>query len=123
MPIFSERSKKNLETCDPKLQTIFNEVIKYLDITIICGNRGEDEQNKAFEAGNSKLRYPDSKHNKEPSLAVDVAIYPIDYSNIRSFYYLAGNVQAVADRLYIPIRWGGSWKNFPDYDHWELIDV
>ena len=121
MPAFSERSKKNLETCDKRLQDLFNEVIKYLDITIICGQRGEIEQNQAYDEGNSKLRFPDSKHNKTPSLAVDVAIYPIDYSNIRSFYYLAGYVQAIADRLGTPIKWGGSWKNFPDYDHWELF--
>ena len=52
------------------LQNLFNEVIKDRDCTILCGYRGKEEQEKAVSEGNSKLHYPHSKHNYNPSCAV-----------------------------------------------------
>jgi peptidoglycan L-alanyl-D-glutamate endopeptidase CwlK len=75
MPKFSRISKKRLETCDIRLQNIFNEVVKTYDCSILCGYRTKQEQNNAFNKGRSKLKYPHSKHNKYPSKAVDVAPY------------------------------------------------
>ena len=54
MPSFGKQSQANLATCHPDLQTLFREVIKYFDCTIIEGFRNEADQNKAFAAGNSK---------------------------------------------------------------------
>ena len=129
MPEFGKRSRDQLATAHPDLQRLFNEVIKHYDCAVIIGHRGEQAQNEAVEHGMSKLKWPDSPHNKTPSQAVDVAPYPVDWKNIKSFYHFAGYVKAVADQLGIAIRWGGDWdgdfdltdQNFFDLPHFELI--
>jgi hypothetical protein len=49
-----------------------------IDFKILCGHREEKEQNEAFNKGNSKLKWPQSKHNSLPSLAVDIAPFPVN---------------------------------------------
>jgi len=130
MPYFSNRSMQKLFTCDERLQRIAIEVIKYLDITITDGHRSREDQERAYHAGLSKLQYPKSKHNKVPSLAMDCVPYPINYDQPEAFYYMAGYIQAVANKMDIPIRWGGDWdkdhdfydQHFIDLPHFELID-
>ena len=123
MPKFSKSSKDKLKTCDSRLQELFNEVIKYIDCTIVCGHRGEEEQNSAYLNGFSKLKFPKSKHNKLPSLAVDVIPYPTGYEDIEMFQELADVVFDLAGRLKIRVRWGGGWKKFVDKPHWEIIET
>ena len=130
MPKFSKKSKEKLETCDDNLIELFNEVINTYDCTIIIGHRTKEEQDEAFRTGKSKLKFPHSKHNEEPSMAVDVAPCPIDWKNTKRFYHFAGYVQGIAEKLGIPIRWGGDWdsdrdlddQNFMDLVHFELKD-
>lgn len=43
------------------------------------GHRDEDRQNKLFEEGKTKVKWPDSKHNTSPSKASDSAPYPLDW--------------------------------------------
>lgn len=129
MPKFSERSLDRLETCHPDLQAIFNVVILDYDVTILEGHRGKAAQNEAHRTGKSQLKFPQSKHNKSPALAVDVAPFPIDWEDHARFYFLAGYVHAVADRLGVKIRWGGDWdgdgdlhdSSFLDLPHFELV--
>ena len=134
MPVYSERSKKRLKTCHIDLQVIFNHVIKYFDCTVITGHRGEKEQNAAYNKGNSKLKYPKSKHNKTPSLAADVMPYPIDWRDLNRMRYFAGVVFGIAKMLKDEglithnLRWGGDWdkdtevkdNKFNDLTHFEL---
>lgn len=130
MPHFGPRSKLELNTCHPKLQKLFNEVIKYVDCTIICGYRDEFDQTKAFQAEKSMVRYPNSKHNKMPSLAVDVIPYPTKWGEIKVFYMFVGIVRGIAAKMKIKIRCGADWdgdmqikdQNFHDLAHFELID-
>ena len=75
MPSFSQKSKDKLATCDNKLQLICDEAIQYVDFTIVTGHRSREEQNNLYDLGLSKLRWPNGKHNSEPSRAVDVAPY------------------------------------------------
>ena len=137
MPKYSQTSRTRLNTCHPDLQRLFNEVIKYYDCTIACGHRGEAEQNKAFDEGKSKKRYPDSKHNQYPSEAVDAYVYPVIFPSkssknyikeVARYYYFAGFVKAIAIKMDIPVRWGGDWdgdydifdQTFDDLAHFEL---
>lgn len=120
MPKFSIKSMQKLSSCDGKLQVLFYEVIKEIDCTIICGYRGKKEQNIAFAEGNSKLQYPNSRHNTYPSQAVDVAPYPIDWKDIKRFKDLSKVVFKHAAILGIDIEWGGDWKKFKDYPHYQL---
>ncbi len=119
MPKFSKRSKNNLAQAHPLLQKLFNEVIKHEDCSVICGYRGENEQNDAFKAGNSKLQYPASKHNRKPSLAVDVTPYPIIWDDIKGFERFVGIVKGIAIMMNIDIRLGADFS-FKDYPHFEI---
>jgi len=120
MPQFSKRSRERLFTCHPDLIRLMNTVIQERDIIILCGHRGEIEQNKAYGAGNSKLRYPHSRHNTMPSQAVDIAPYPLDWNDIEGFKNLIGYVKKKAAELGIEIECGADWEKFPDYPHVQL---
>ncbi|MBL7544304.1 MAG: M15 family metallopeptidase [Bdellovibrionaceae bacterium] len=127
---FSKISEERLKTCHSDLQRLFNEVVKHYDCTVICGHRGKDEQDEAVRTGNSKLKWPDSKHNQLLSLAIDVVPYPVDWADKARFMHFAGFVLGIAKSMGIKIRWGGDWsqdlnfKNdkFVDYPHFELTD-
>ena len=117
---FSKSSQKKLSTCHPFLQEICNELIKEVDFTVLCGHRGQEEQNEAFVKGASKLQWPDSKHNSFPSKAVDIAPYPIDWNNHVRFKDLASKFKAIAQHKNIQINWGGDFKSIVDMPHFEL---
>ena len=117
---FSKRSLNNLKEADEQLQRLFKEVIKEIDCVVICGHRGKASQNKAYYSGHSKLKFPQSKHNKMPSMAVDVCPYPINWNDITSFKILGRVVKRKAKELGISISWGGDWRSFKDYPHYQL---
>jgi len=96
MPSYSKSSRKKLETCHQDLQTIFNYVIKYWDNTIICGHRTKEEQDDVYEKGYSQVKYPNSKHNSFPSMAVDSVPYPINWTNTDRMKVYVGFVLGVA---------------------------
>lgn len=124
MPHFGKTSTERLKTCDEKLQKILNNVIELYDFTIICGYRGEEEQNKAFSEGKSNAKFGQSKHNVYPSKAVDIAPYDkgIDWNDHEAFNFLATLVFDEAQRQGIKIRWGGHFKSISDKPHFELIE-
>ena len=88
-----------------------------------------------FQKRLSQVEWPDSKHNPMPSMAVDVAPYPIDWEDEGRFYMFAGWVMCVAMRLFEEgqithtLRWGGDWnrnwyttdQSFFDGVHFELV--
>tara|TARA_R100000664_G_C2746313_1_gene133997 strand:- start:406 stop:816 length:411 start_codon:yes stop_codon:yes gene_type:complete len=130
MAKFSSRSKEKLATCHEDLQKLFNEVIKVVDCTIIEGHRTCSRQNRLYEEGKTKVRYPKGRHNSKPSRAVDVAPYPIDWDDRERFTLFGGFVLGMASRMGINIRWGGDWNKdfqvndnrFDDFPHFELIN-
>lgn len=129
MYAYGRSSRERLATCHPKLQALFNELIKDWDISIICGERSEEDQNAAVAAGNSKTVYPNSKHNTSPSIAVDAALYPIDWNDNGRNYMFVGMVKQKAKEMGIDIRCGADWdgdnstkdQTFHDIVHFELI--
>jgi len=132
MPSFSKTSRDRLSTCDIRLQQLFNDVVVGFDCTIIEGHRPQHLQDKYFAEGKSKVKYPDGKHNKIPSQAVDVAPYlngAISW-NPKHCLYFAGYVMGMAKRMNIPIRSGCDWdmdmeaitdQTFQDLVHFELL--
>ena len=78
--------------------------------------------------GNSKVKFPNGKHNKSPSVAVDVAPYPIDWKDRDRFHYFGGYVLGIAAMMGLRIRWGGDWdmdtqtkdNKFDDLVHFEI---
>ena len=128
MPYFGKRSRKNLATCDEKLQKVFNEVIKHVDCSVIEGHRDKERQNKLYEEGKTKVRHPNGRHNANPSNAADVVPYPIDWSDRERFHLFAGFVLGIAKSMNINLRWGGDWNQnfevddnqFDDFPHFEI---
>lgn len=133
MGTFSTQSLAILGNADPRLQTLFKEVVKTFDCTVICSYRDKESQTRAFMGGNSSVDWPDSKHNTKPSLAVDVApYYPggIRWTDNEGMYYFAGYVKATAERLGIKVRGGADWdmdcdtqdQKLHDPNHFEVVD-
>ena len=120
MPKFGRKSRERLETCHSDLQVLFNTVIKEVDCSVTCGYRNKEDQDKAVASGNSKAVYPEGKHNSDPSTAIDVYPYPIDFDDLPRFYWFAGWVLAKAEilrnvgEITHKIRWGGNWKGLDD---------
>jgi len=130
MPEYSENSRRKLGQCDQRLRDVFDEVIKHFDCTIVTGHRGKADQQAAFDADKSKVRWPDSRHNSIPSQAVDAAPYPIGWKDRERATYLAGVVMGIAATKGIGLRWGGDWdrdtevadNKFDDLWHFELVE-
>ena len=132
MRTWSCRSKKVFDTLHPDLQVLVTRIRdEVTDISLVSGYRDREEQNTMFDNGVSTLRWPDSKHNRKPSRAVDLQPYPYpDYDPKLwgALGYIAGRAFALAQQEGIRIRWGGDWdgdgdltdQNFDDLFHIEL---
>jgi peptidoglycan L-alanyl-D-glutamate endopeptidase CwlK len=140
MPQFSESSKKKVAECRVELQVVLTDAIKAVDFSVICGFRSKEEQDKAVAAGNSKVKFPNSKHNKSPSEAFDIYPYSKKFGLLldtpavitkimektgkskvdavryilEEFMILAGVIKGVAASNRVPIRWGGDWDSDGD---------
>lgn len=126
MPKFSDKSMTKLMTCDERLQRVMKRVIEHFDIIILEGHRDREAQEKAYRDGRSKAHFGQSKHNTLPSLAVDIAPWPIDWQDKGGFHFMAGFVSAMAaeesDGTWT-VRWGGHFKNFFDGPHIEIKEL
>lgn len=125
---YSKNSRSRLDTCHPDIQRLMEKVLETYDHSILCGYRGKEEQDYAYLTRKSKLKFPRSKHNKAPSIAVDIQPYP--YKDERDLHHFIGYVQAVADSMGIKIRCGRDWnmnhraddETFMDAFHIELVN-
>jgi peptidoglycan L-alanyl-D-glutamate endopeptidase CwlK len=135
MPVLSNKSKAERDSCDPRLIKLIDAAIKDVDFVVVEGHRNKERQDAAFAKGASKVRWPYGNHNKKPSKAFDFAPYPIDWSdkvkNLARFMFVAGVLHAHAKRLGIKIRFGWDWnrdldprnENFMDWGHVELDET
>lgn len=125
---FGKNSRDNLATCDERLQKVFNEVINHVDCSVLEGHRSQERQDKLYEEGKTKVKYPHGRHNASPSKAVDVTPYPVDWEDRERQTLFAGFVIGVANGMGINLRWGGDWdqdfqvsdNKFDDFPHFEL---
>lgn len=138
---YSDSSLEELNTCDPRLISLFKEAINFWNIIIINGRRGKEKQNKKYQKGLTKKKYPESKHNKKPSMAVDAAPYfanrkqPIPWKKPDILLHFAGKIIGLAKSRGIEIRYGGDWdgdfvpvtedddETFFDGIHFELLET
>lgn len=127
---FSQRSLDNLKNVDKRLAEMCHLAIDVVDFAVIEGHRGKHRQDEMFHAGRSMLKWPESKHNRDPSMAIDCVPYPIDWSDQRRFYYLAGVFKTIAYQLGFELRHGGDWdrddifkdQKFYDLPHFEIYE-
>jgi peptidoglycan L-alanyl-D-glutamate endopeptidase CwlK len=133
---FGSTSLKRLATCHQDIQDVLKEAITKtpIDFTVVCGNRDKASQDEAFNNGKSSVRWPHSKHNPFPSLAVDIAPWwpgdGIVWHRRNEFIWLAGFVCGVAEMRGVKMRWGGNWdqdqeiitdQDLIDLPHLELV--
>ena len=134
---YGPASRANIEELDGRLQRVLHRYADWappeLDLSIICGHRGESEQTAAFVAKKSKTPWPRSKHNRKPSWAFDFMPYPFPsaehWKDAIRFGRIAGGILLVASIEKVPCRWGGDWdqdgqsidEGFLDLGHVELI--
>lgn len=153
MPKYSNKSKAKLKSAHPDLQLLFNEVVQHFDNTIVYGYRSPALQFQLFRQGRKYengiwVKDPESytitncdgyeilsKHNYNPSLAIDATPYPIDNEDLERMYFFAGWILGFAKRLLAEgkikhlVRWGGDWdrdteiddQTFNDLYHFELV--
>ena len=120
---FSRQSQEKLLECNPDLQELFTHVLQAHDCTIMEGFRGQEKQDEYYRTGKSKVKYPEGKHNRKPSMAIDVSPYPINWRDTKRFYYFAGIVKGIAASLNINIRWGGDWDSDNDLNDQSFMDL
>lgn len=124
-PRFSRKSIDRLKTCRPELQRLMNRAMDTLaeaipgeDMTILEGRRSIEQQRENVRKGVSKTLH--SRHCDNPSRAVDVAPFPVDWKNLDRFELLALHIKRCAKELGIKVEWGGDWKTFADMPHWQV---
>lgn len=123
---FSKRSLTNLSNCEEVLQKLAHKALENSpkDFTIICGYRNKKDQDAAFARGDSKLKFPNSKHNMLPSQAFDFVPYPLDWHDIDSFKKIGHHILDTWDDMEESkdwdIEWGGEWRKFKDYPHIQI---
>jgi len=126
MPRLSMTSKQRLDTCHPLIQKVIYEAIKEspVDFLVVCGYRNQEDQDKAFAQGYSKVKFPNGKHNHNPSLAVDLAPVvdgKVLWDDSKLFERIADHVLAKAVDLDVNLTWGGNWTGgFVDQPHFQL---
>ena len=119
MAKWSKRSAERLYTCDTDLPRLFNEVLKVINCSILDGHRDEERQNQYYEDKTSKYKWPDSKHNRYPSRAVDVIFYPFNqhsWDDRERFMFFRGIVYGIAAQMGITLNKTIQW----DLAHYEL---
>lgn len=139
---FSNTSKERLSTADEDLQLIMKKAIgiSKIDFGIAEGHRSVEKQQQYYREGKSKIDgiNKKSKHNYNPSRAVDIYAYVNGKANwdTQHLSYLSGLFEGIAYYLKEKglishdIRWGGNWDNdgiimddqsFDDLPHFEII--
>ena len=122
MYVLSKRSEDNLKGVHKDLVAVIYELLKVspYDFTITEGLRTLERQKELFAQKKSKTL--NSKHLI--GRAVDFIVYDSGELTWESMFYksVADKAKEVANKLNIPIIWGGDWATFKDYDHLELKD-
>lgn len=121
---WSVTSRQNMMSCHPDLVRVLNAALQTSphDFRVICGHRGKEAQNEAYDSGNSKVRFPHSKHNSYPSRAFDFIPLPLDWENLEMFVEVGQHFEAVAAEMGIDLRWGGDWDRDGDWKDERFFD-
>lgn len=131
--VFSNHSIRQLHTLHPDLQKIARAILPHHDFRIQQGYRGEADQNEAVRKGYSKVSFPNSKHNSDPSMAMDLLPFVngrfIGWDNWSQWRYFGGLVMGYAAALYdagevaYRLRWGHDFNMNNDLDDQRFVDA
>lgn len=130
--VLSAVSERRLATVAEPLQGIVRAVAADFPTMVVCGHRTQADQDEAVRLKRSKTPWPRSKHNSNPSRAVDLAPLKngaIDWNDKALFRVLAERMFFHAKARGVDIRWGGNFDQdgiigndrFIDMPHFELL--
>lgn len=133
---FSNRSKEKLKGLHPKLIEFAEELIKIspYDFCITQGVRTVEQQQKLYAQGRTApgrivtncdgVKYKSNHQVKSDGLgyAFDIAVLINNKITWETKFYI--EIGKAAEKLMkeYNVEWGGNWKSFKDYPHWELKD-
>jgi peptidoglycan L-alanyl-D-glutamate endopeptidase CwlK len=137
-PTMDKRTAKNIASLDRKAQPVFAELWRIgsevagaagCSYVLISGNRTYKEQAALYAIGrtlegdvvtNAKAGY--SNHNF--GIAGDFGVFRdgkyLDSSEPQTAQVIHKAVATAAERAGLNIEWGGSWRTFKDYPHFEV---
>jgi len=125
------RTLRNIATLDPKAQDRFTQFALLAkataatfgcDYVMICGHRTWEEQDALFAKRPIVTRAAGGYSNHNFGIAGDFGVF-------RGKVYLDESNAALANRVHeacavharkLGFEWGGDWKNFKDYPHFEI---
>jgi len=122
---FGNTSLKRMQGVHPIWIQRAKRVLSYgiIDATVppLGGLRTTHEQRGLVEKGasqtlNSLHRVQDTGYGH----ALDLVPYPVDWNNIERFNMLATLMFRAAQEDDYPCEWGGHWKSFKDYPHFQF---
>lgn len=135
----SNASRKRLGRVHPSLVAVVNRAIQLTtqDFSVTCGVRTLAEQKELYAQGRTKpgeIVTWTLKSRHLPAAdglgrAVDLAPYPIEWTDLAKFDAIAKAMFQASDELGIPIRWGADWdqdgnpreRGETDSPHFELV--
>ncbi len=135
MRTWGKKSQKVYDELDERLQRVVTRVRdEVCVISLLEGFRDERRQQFMFMSNRSHVQWPDGKHNKKPSLAVDLQPYPFSKRKEKQWAqlaYMAAHAIRIGIEEGIIIRWGGDWnqngdltdQKFDDLFHLEIVSA
>ena len=119
----SDTSKARLIDVDPRLVEIIDRAltISLTDFGVASGRRSAQEQNELFLAGASLCDGYEKTSNHQFGRAVDLYAYQQKALWTKADLALvACAMLESAAALGVPLQWGGKWRGFPDYPHFQI---
>ena len=123
----SHNSMMRLRDIDPRLIELVEEILWYIDVSVIEGRRTLERQKELYREGKTKTM--NSKHLD--GKAVDLYPYPVPRlpngeidSNAKAWNTMGEVALKCAGALGLPeIMWGGLWTSFVDKPHFEIEEL
>ena len=121
----TERDRARMEGVHPDLVAVFERAAQDggIDFVILEGVRTVARQRQLVAKGASRTM--NSRHipgQNGVAHAIDAA--PLANGRVswdwKHYYPLAKVIKAAAEKLGVPVEWGGDWRSFKDGPHWQL---
>lgn len=125
------RTARAIATLDPKAQGRFREFMRHAkataaamgcDYVLISGHRTWEEQDRLFEQRPRVTKAAGGYSNHNFGIAADAGVF-------RGGDYLDQSEPGTAEKVHracamhaagLGLEWGGEWKKFPDFPHYEV---
>ena len=121
----SDTSTARLFGVDPRLVEIIDRAltISLIDFGVASGRRSAQEQNELYISGASNCDGYKVLSKHQFGRAVDLYAYQQKALWTKADLALvACAMLESAAALGVPLQWGGKWRSFPDYPHFEIAE-